>query len=120
MKKMNIVQKNKDFSKIIENNTYFKDKNLVIYFYFNKLEHNRFGISVGTKIGNAIIRNKYKRKLRNIVDNNKKLYSKGIDYIIILRKNSLNLTFEEIEISFINLINKINSKISEGAKNEKE
>lgn len=108
MKKINTVKENKIFNEIINLNKCVKDKNLVIYYNKNiKSDNYRFGISVGKKIGCAVIRNQYKRKLRNIIDNNKKLYAKDLDYIIIVRKNCLNLTYAEIEKSFINLINKI-------------
>lgn len=108
MKKINIIKENKTFNQIINLNKCVKDKNFIIYYNYN-LENNnyRFGISVGKKIGHAVIRNKYKRKIRNIIDNNKKLYAKKLDYIIIVRKNCLNLTFLEMEKSFIQLINKI-------------
>jgi ribonuclease P protein component len=108
MKKINIVKENKTFNDIINSKNVVKDKNLIIYYKDNDLSKNyRFGISVGKKIGNAVVRNKYKRKLRNIVDNNKKLYANNKDYIIIVRKNCLNISHEEIEKSFVSLINKI-------------
>lgn len=108
MKKINIIKENKTFNQTIKLNKYVKDKNLIIYYNYNSENKNyRFGISVGKKIGNAVIRNKYKRKLRNIIDNNKKLYAKKLDYIIIVRKNCLNLKFSEMEKSFVQLINKI-------------
>ena len=111
MKKTNIVKENKDFNMIINNKKSVKNKNFIIYYKENiNTKNYRFGISVGKKIGNAVIRNKYKRKLRNIIDNNKKLYAKKLDYIIIVRKNCLDLSFEEIEKSFILLIKKIRNE----------
>lgn len=107
MKKINVVKENKIFNTIINKKNCVKDKNLVIYYSDNSLDHYRFGISVGKKIGCAVTRNKYKRKLRNIIDNHKKLYANHIDYIIIVRKNCLNIEFKEIEGSFVYLINKI-------------
>ncbi len=107
MKKINIVKENKIFNQIIKLNKCVKDKNLIIYYQENKMDVYRFGISVGKKIGCAVIRNKYKRKIRNIIDNNKKLYAKNLDYIIIVRKNCLNICSQELEKSFIDLIKKI-------------
>ncbi len=107
MKKANIVKENKDFNKIINNNIFVKDSNLVIYFSSNNLNKYRIGISVGTKVGKAYIRNNYKRKLRNIADKYKNFYQNGKDYIIIVRKNCLNASYEEILNSFDILINKI-------------
>ena len=110
MKKVNIVQKNDDFSIIIQQGICVKDRNLVIYSKNNNRNQTRFGISVGTKIGKAHIRNKLKRQIRNIVDNDKNSYSKSKDYIIIVRKNCLEISYEEIAQSYHKLIMKSNSQ----------
>ena len=109
MKKINIVKENNDFSTIINKGKYVKDKNLVIYYMANDLNRARFGISVGTKVGKAHTRNKFKRQLRNIVDNYKFSYSKSKDYIIIVRKNCLDKTFEDLTNSYETLFKRINS-----------
>ncbi len=107
MKKINIIQKNKDFKNIIDKQKCFKNSCLLIHYGSNNLNHYRFGISISKKLGNAVTRNYYKRILRNIVDNHKKLYSNNIDYIIIVRKACIGESFSNIEASFVQLINKI-------------
>ena len=108
MKKINIVKKNLDFKKIIDMNNCVKNRVFLIHYGSNNLEYYRFGISVSKKIGKAVTRNYYKRVIRNIVDNHKKLYSKGKDYIIIMRKGLTLLNFSDANESFIDLIKKIN------------
>ena len=115
MKKINIIKRNDDFKKIIDLNNCIKNNCFIIHYGPNNLEYYRFGISVSKKIGNAVTRNYYKRIIRNIVDNHKKLYSKGKDYIIILRKACLEMNYSELEESFLQLINKI-EKESENEK----
>ena len=107
MRKINIVKKNEDFKRIIDLNNCYKNNFLLIHYGSNNLDYYRFGISVSKKIGNAVNRNYYKRIIRNIVDNHKKLYSKGKDYIIILRKACTGAKYKDIENAFIELINKI-------------
>ena len=63
MKKINILQKSDDFERIIKNNKSYKYKDYIIYIEKNNDEIYHFGLSVGKKIGNAVIRNKVKRQL---------------------------------------------------------
>ena len=104
MKKRDIVTKNQDFSKIIQNRKYMKNNLFAIYYKENNLENVRFGISVSKKIGNAVVRNKIKRQMKNIIDKNKNLFKKETDYIIIIRRGILDCNFHEIEDSLINLL----------------
>lgn len=118
MKKIDVVKHSRDFDHIISRKTFVKNKDFVIYYENKDNDRNRFGISVGKKIGNAVTRNYYKRIIRNICDKNKNLYSNGKDYIIIMRYGCKEKTFKEINESFISLINKINKEKEK--KNEKE
>lgn len=107
MKKIEVVKNNRDFEKIIKKGKCLKNKEFVIYYIDNELEYDRFGISVSKKIGNAVTRNYYKRIIRNICDKNKNIYSKGKDYIIIMRKGLMELNFIKMNESFEYLIKKI-------------
>ena len=115
MKKKYIVKNQRDFTKIIKNNHMKKNSSLIIYYINNNLEHDRYGISVGKKLGNAVFRNKYKRKLRAIIDNNKNDYILNKDYIIILREKGKEKNFHDLENDYIYIMDKIRKEI----KNEK-
>lgn len=107
MKKINILKNNRDFNRIIDNKRYVKNSYFVIYYEKTQEKISHFGISVGKKIGNAVVRNKLKRQIRNIIDKNKKYYSNGIDYIIMIRKGCIDLSFEEKESYLIHLLEKV-------------
>ena len=106
MKKENIIKKSLDFDRIIKNNKSYKYKDYIIY--LEKTENNtyHFGLSVGKKIGNAVIRNKIKRQLKNIIDKNN--YEKGINCIIIVRKGLLEKTYQEKEKILLEVFHKLN------------
>ena len=97
MKKINVVKNNQEFNEIIKVGKCLKNKYFVLYYRNNNLNLYRFGISVPKKVCNAVNRNKLKRKVRNIVDNSKNLYSKQKDYIIIVRKSCLNEEYSVLE-----------------------
>lgn len=109
MKKCNRVKKEYEFNSIIKTGKQIKNKFYIVCYKENKLDIYRFGISVGKKLGNAVFRNLYKRRIRNIIDKNKKNYQKGLDYIIIMRKGCINVSFEEMEVQLLNLLNNINN-----------
>lgn len=111
--KLHTVKKSKEFSFIIHNSHFVKNRSYIIYYKDNGLKFFRFGISVSKKLGNAVCRNKYKRQLRSIIDNNKKYYQNSMDYIIIMRNGYIDLDFESKNDDFVYLINKINDEAKE-------
>ena len=111
MKKKEILKNNRDFSYIINNGKNIKNKYFSIYFKINKKEINNFyGITVPTKTGNAVVRNKLKRQVKNIIDNNKKYIQNYYIYVIIIRKNLLETDYKKKEQELINLFKKVGDK----------
>ncbi len=104
MKKYEVVKEHKEYDNIINNGHYIKNKVYIIYYMKHDCNYPKFGMAVGKKIGNAVIRNKYKRITRNIVDKNKFLFKKDFDYIIILKRKCLEMSFEELDNSLITLL----------------
>ena len=105
MRKLYIVKTTREFEDIIKNGSCIKNKYYVIHYKKNDLPYDRYGISVSKKLGNAVFRNKYKRKLRSIIDNYKKLYINKEDYIIILRKEAIDKPHDLLEKEFFALMN---------------
>ena len=104
MKKKLIVRSSKDFEDIITNGNHKKNSSFIIHSKDNNLSYDRYGISVSKKLGNAVFRNKYKRKIRSIIDIYKKNCFKMKDYIIILRKGALNKSFQDLKKELIDLL----------------
>ena len=107
MKKINIIKSNEEFNNIMNTGKCIKNHYFVLYCKKNCLDKYRFGVTVGKKICNAVNRNKLKRKVRNIIDNHKNLYSKSKDYIIIVRKSCLNQEYHILEDNLIYLLEKV-------------
>jgi len=100
MKKINILKNNRDFDRIIKNKKSYRYKNLYIYIERTNDESYHFGISVSKKIGNAVTRNLYKRRIKNIIDKN--VYQNNFNCIIILKKSVLEISYLELENEVIN------------------
>ena len=109
MKKIAIIKSSREYTEIINNGQNKKSKNFSIY-YRNNNEKNRYGISIPKKTGKAVIRNTIKRRVKNIIDNNKNSMQTTFDYVIIIRKGILDLTYIEMEKELLDLINSIGDK----------
>ena len=108
MKKKEIIKESRDFSKIINKKVSIYNKYYSIY--YQKSEELKFGITVPTKTGKAVIRNKLKRQVKSIIDNNKNSIKNNYNYVIIIRKEILELTYIEKEKELITLLKKIGEK----------
>ena len=94
MLKKNIIKKNFEFQDIIQKKRQKVSKYLVAYSQNNKDEL-RVGISISKKFANAVNRNKYRRKVRSILDL-LNMWSIKKDVVLILRKSFLDLSFKEM------------------------
>ena len=94
MKKEYRVKKSQDFDNIIRKKQSFANRQFVIYYQENKLDHMRLGISVSKKLGKAHERNKLKRYVRESFKTRKD-FLKNYDIIIIVRPAAKGLSFLE-------------------------
>lgn len=94
MKRENRVLKHREFSQIISKSPFVKSTHFVIHYRKKDENHLRVGINVGKKNGGAVTRNKIKRQIRTLVDNEFKL-SKPFDLIILVRPTYQTSHYEE-------------------------
>lgn len=113
MKKSEIIKKEQTFTEIIHHCSYVKNNYYVIY-YRKNYDTTKYGISIPKKTGKANVRNKIKRRIKNIIDTNEKQVHKNFDYVIIVRKRLIEINYQEMENDLISLMKKI------GAKNEEK
>ena len=106
MKKENIVKSSKDFNRIIKKRQGTSNNYFIINKETNSENKVMFGITFTKNIGNAVTRNKLKRRIKSIIDNNE-VYQKSTTYIIIARKTALELTYQQMEKELVNLFKKI-------------
>lgn len=104
MKRIEMIKAHREFTEIIKSEKPIKNKDFSIYIRKGKYNYPHFGIAVSKKLGNAVNRNLLKRRMRVIVDEWKKELLYNQDYIIIMKENTKNLSFEELRDSFQKLI----------------
>lgn len=77
----------------------------------NGLKSFRIGITVTKKVGNAVVRNYCKRKMRVISRNISENFLCGIDYVFILKKDFISKEFQTIIYNCRRKIEVLNKKV---------
>ena len=68
MKIVNRIKDSKDFALTIKKGRTYRNDSFVIHIAKTDSDHTRVGVSVSTKIGNAVVRNRVKRQIRAMAD----------------------------------------------------
>lgn len=83
-----VLKNNKDFLTLYKKGRSIVSRTVVIYFRKNGLPYNRFGITAGKKVGNAVMRNRAKRIIRQAYRENEILFPLGLDIVFVARKSA--------------------------------
>jgi ribonuclease P protein component len=104
---------NEQFKFVLAKRLSAKDEILAVCARENGLDYPRLGISIGKSAGNAVIRNRIKRLVREAFRLNQQNIPDGFDYVVTVpfnrnKKDSekpsvKTLKFDEIQASFLNL-----------------
>jgi ribonuclease P protein component len=90
-----VMRENKDFLNMYKKARYITSKYSVIYVKPNNRPFNRFGITAGKKIGNAVARNRAKRLIRLAYQKAEVKLPVGIDIVIVARSGILGIKSDE-------------------------
>lgn len=102
------LKKNKDFDLVFKEGKTAYGGFLGVKIRKNQLENNRFGILLSTKVSKlAIVRNLYKRRIKNILKNQKPEIKEGYDCVIIVLPTIINKNYQEIKGEINNTFNKL-------------
>jgi len=92
------LNKKKDFKKLAKNGQSFFTPEFGFKILKNGLGYNRYGIVVNLKVDKrAVVRNKIRRRIRDIIKENEKNLQKGFDIMVLTRGSIKDLDFQEIK-----------------------
>ena len=73
----------------------------------------RFGFTATRKIGNAVTRNRAKRRLRALVQiNYKEQFNNGMDYVLIARNETAKRDFHKLNQELLSAISYVSKKLN--------
>ncbi|AQY52393.1 ribonuclease P [Listeria weihenstephanensis FSL R9-0317] len=114
MKKAYRIKKDDEFQRVFKKGKSFANRQFVVYIFKREdLAHFRIGLSVSKKIGNAVVRNHIKRRIRQSFHELNEQIVQGYDYIIIARKPAANMDFHEIKKSLTHVL-KLSKALKQG------
>ena len=86
---------------------------LVVYARKNRSDCNRVGITVSKKLGKAHIRNRTRRRIREVYRLNEEKFQPGWDIVVVARTKAVDATFDKLTRSYLTLAKKLNLLIEE-------
>jgi ribonuclease P protein component len=104
MKKRYRIKREKDFRLVFKKGKSYANRQFVVYIIDHPdTTHLRLGLSVSKRLGNAVTRNKIKRRIRSFFRQHKKRLAEK-EYVVIARKPVSDMDFHEIEKSLLHVL----------------
>ena len=104
------INQGKEYRFIYKNGLKIIGRYMIVFLRESQLNKNRFGIVTSKKIGNAVIRNRAKRQIREVIRKNWNELQPGYDIVVVSRYNIKEANFALIEKDFLRLMRKARIK----------
>ncbi len=88
--------KSGEFSYVYKNGEKWVGRYVVVLYIKNTLPNSRIGIVVSKKVGTAVVRNKVKRRLREIIRLSHDRIPEGVDIVIVAKSKAKGVSFWDL------------------------
>ncbi len=99
-----------EFDRVYQGDVYAADETLVVIAVANYLDITRLGLSVSRKVGNAVVRNKWKRMIREAFRRQQTKLPRGLDVVVRPRMGA-RCEFDRVYASLATLVSKVDYRI---------
>ena len=106
MKRAVTLKENHEFRRLYQKGASAVSGPMVIYCRKNKLGHNRLGITVSVKLGGAVVRNRARRRLREVYRLNEGSFLPGYDIVVVARSKAASADFQTLTQAYLSLAGK--------------
>ena len=79
---------------------------LVLYARPNRTGNNRVGVTVSKKLGKAVVRNRVRRRLREVYRLNEDKFLSGWDIVVVARSRCISADFNRLTGAYLSLAEK--------------
>ena len=113
MKNTLSITRNSLFKRLYLKGKSASNSELAIYIQRSTAPTNRLGITVSTKLGNAVIRNRIKRRIKEAYRKIEHLLPGCYNIVIVARFGAINKKSTELEYTIIKLLKKTDIMVNE-------
>ena len=107
MKFTDTLKKNYEFQRLYSKGKSAVTPYLVVYVRKTKKSTNRIGITVSTKLGKAVIRNRVRRRLREIYRLSEGDFAPGTELVVVARVKAVRASYSQLEKAFMGACSKL-------------
>lgn len=107
MKRAMTIKENYEFRRMYAKGKSGVSSCLVVYCRPNRREHNRLGVTVSAKLGHAVVRNRIRRRLREIYRLSQPKMKQGFDVILVARSRAVTASYWELERAYLRMCEKL-------------
>lgn len=101
------LKKNHEFRRLYSKGNSTAAPCLALYCRKNRTDRNRIGFTVSNKIGNAVVRNRIRRRLREIYRLHEHSFCIGHDLVIVARMRAADADYHRLEREFLRSAEKL-------------
>ena len=107
MKRAVTLKENYEFRRLYQKGKSAVGGGMVLYCRKNRLDHNRLGLTASTKLGHAVVRNRARRRLREVYRLHSPELKQGYDIILVARSRTISAGWKELNDTFLRLCRKL-------------
>lgn len=107
MKSTVSLKENHIFRRLYNKGKTAADGLLAIYVRPNGRSYSRLGFTVSTKLGHAVVRNRTRRRLREIYRLHEEELINSVDVVIVARNRAASANYWQLDRSFLKLCDKL-------------
>ncbi len=82
-----------------------------VYCQPNRGGVSRLGITTGTKLGNAVKRNRVRRRIRSLYRENEGQLRSGYDIVVVARTRAITAPYHQLNRSFLHLMDQLKLRL---------
>ena len=114
MKKAVTIKENYEFRRMYRKGASAVSSSMVVYCRRNQLGRNRLGLTVSVKVGKAVVRNRCRRRIREVYRLAQPRMKQGYDLVVVARSRCCNGPYLKLSAAFDKALSQLGLLLPEG------